>query len=56
MSKLREIIREERRRQEVPARAPLVLMRVIFEPVLSPAGAAASGSSTMNLLGHLRSE
>ena len=38
MSKLQKIIRDERRRQQAPARGPLVWIRVIFEPVLSPTG------------------
>ena len=38
MSKLREIIRDERRRQQGPARGPLVVMHVFWEPVLSPTG------------------
>ena len=47
MSKLREIIREERRRQEVPARGPLVVMRVLFTPILSPTGSVV-GSRTLD--------
>jgi hypothetical protein len=38
MSKLQEIIRDERRRQHGPARGPLIVMTRIVEPVLSPAG------------------
>jgi hypothetical protein len=38
MSKLRAIIRDERRRRQGLARGPLVVMLIIWEPVLSPTG------------------
>jgi hypothetical protein len=38
MSELREIIRDERRRRQGPARGPRILMQVIWEPILSPTG------------------
>ena len=38
MSKLRDIIRYERRRQQGPARGPRIWMRIFWEPVLSPTG------------------
>jgi hypothetical protein len=38
MSKLREIIRDDRRRRHGLARGPLVWMWIIWEPVLSPTG------------------
>ena len=38
MSKLREIIRDERRRRQGLARGPRIWMWVIWEPILSPAG------------------
>jgi hypothetical protein len=43
MSKLREIIRDERRRQQGPARGPRIWMRVIWEPILSPTGDRIGG-------------
>jgi hypothetical protein len=48
MSKLREIIRDERRRRHGAARGPLVVMTVIVEPVLSPAGDRVVGSRTLD--------
>jgi hypothetical protein len=38
MSKLREIIHDERQRRQGLARGPRIWMWVIWEPILSPAG------------------
>jgi hypothetical protein len=46
MSKLREIIRDERRRQQGPARGPRILMQVIWEPILSPTGSVVGKRQT----------
>ena len=46
MSKLREIIRDERRRQQGPARGPRILMQVIWEPILSPTGSIVGKRQT----------
>jgi hypothetical protein len=48
MSKLREIIRDERRRQHGAARGPLVVIRRIVEPILSSAGDRVVGSRTLD--------
>ena len=46
MSKLREIICDERRRRQGPARGPCVLMLTIWEPVLSPTGSVVGKRQT----------
>jgi len=46
MSKLLEIIRSERRRQQGPARGPRILMQVIWEPILSPTGSVVGRRQT----------
>ena len=46
MTKLREIIRDERRRRQGPARGPCVLMLTIWEPVLSPTGSVVGKRQT----------
>jgi hypothetical protein len=46
MSKLREIIRDEWRRRQGPARGPLVVMTRIVAPVLSPAGSVVGSRQT----------
>ena len=46
MSKLREIIRAERRRRQGPARGPRILMQVIWEPILSPTGSVVGKRQT----------
>jgi hypothetical protein len=47
MSKLREIIRDERRRRQGgPARGPRVLMLTIWEPILSPTGSVVGKRQT----------
>jgi hypothetical protein len=46
MSKLREIIRAERQRQQGPARGPRVLMWIIWEPILSPTGSVVGKRQT----------
>jgi hypothetical protein len=46
MSKLREIIRDDRRRRQGPARGPCVLMLTIWEPVLSPTGSVVGKRQT----------
>jgi hypothetical protein len=38
MSKLREIIRDERQRRQGLARGPFVVMTTFWEPILSPTG------------------
>jgi hypothetical protein len=46
MSKPREIIRDDRRRRQGPARGPCVLMLTIWEPVLSPTGSVVGKRQT----------
>jgi hypothetical protein len=46
MSKLRQIIRDERRRRQGLARGPRVLMWTIWEPVLSPTGSVVGKRQT----------
>ena len=46
MSKLREIICDERRRRQGLARGPRVLMLTIWEPVLSPTGSVVGKRQT----------
>jgi hypothetical protein len=46
MSKLREIIRDDRRRRHGLARGPLVWMWIIWEPVLSPTGSVVGKRQT----------
>ena len=46
MSKLREIIGDERRRQQGPAQGPRILMHVIWEPILSPTGSVVGKRQT----------
>ena len=46
MSKLREIIRDDRRRRHGLARGPLVWMWIIWEPILSPTGSVVGKRQT----------
>jgi len=46
MSKLLEIIHDERRRRQGPARGPCVMMLTIWEPVLSPTGSVVGKRQT----------
>jgi hypothetical protein len=46
MSKLREIIRDERRRRQGPAQGPRIMMWVIWEPILSTTGSVVGKRQT----------
>jgi hypothetical protein len=43
MNKLRDLLRDERGRRKGLDRDPLILMRVVHEPVLSPEGSVIGG-------------